>query len=314
VSPIVAVTDVRKLYGRVRALDAIDLEIGAGVTGLLGPNGSGKSTLFKLIAGQLHPDTGEIRVFGRDPRKDPAVFRALGLCPEQDKFYEEMSGEAFVAALTRLHGFSAADAAQRARAALARVGMAELAHKPIRAMSRGMRQRTKIAQAIAHDPALVLLDEPLNGTDPIARADLIALVRALGDEGRAVIVSSHVLHEVESMTREVILIRHGRLRAQGDITRLRALLADRPYRIRITVRAADGAPEPARRFAAALLGEARVRAAELIDADTLEITALDLDGAAQAIPALAERMGLVIHGFTSPDADLESLYRYLIQR
>jgi ABC-2 type transport system ATP-binding protein len=301
----IEVRGVTKMFGTVRALDEIDLDLGPGVTGLLGPNGSGKSTLLKLVSGQLRPDTGHVRVLGLDPFAEPEVFAKLGLCPEQDKFYEELSGEAFVIALTRLHGFPPREATERAHHALARVGMTEYMRKPMRAMSRGMRQRVKIAQAIAHDPPVVLLDEPLTGTDPVGRADLIALTRTLGQEGRCVVVSSHVLHEVEAMTHQVVLVRYGRLRAQGDIGRLRALLEDRPYRFRIRV------ARP-RELAAALVVLPHVRAAEVVKADALELTTTDLVALCRALPGEAARLGLVIEELGSPDADLESLYRYLI--
>lgn len=297
---------VSKMFGLVRALNEIDLELGPGVTGLLGPNGSGKSTLLKLFAGQLRPDTGEVRLLGRDPFEDPAAMSSIGLCPEQDKFYEDLPGHAFVEALTRLHGFSAAEARRRAQAAMERVGMSRDGGKPMRAMSRGMRQRTKIAQAIAHDPPVVLLDEPLNGADPVARADLVRLVRSLGEEGRCVVVSSHVLHEVEAMTHQIVLIRFGRLRAQGDFLRLRELIEDRPYRIRVE------APN-ARALAASLLALPHVRAAHVLEDTVLEVTTHDLDAACRDIPAVARSLELPLSRFTSPDADLESLYRYLMQ-
>ena len=297
---------VSKMFGPVRALNEIDLDIGPGVTGLLGPNGSGKSTLLKLFSGQLRPDTGEVRVMGRVPFDHPSIFRDLGLCPEQDKFYEDQTGISFIAALNRLHGYGAGEASDRARTALARVGMEVHGRKPIGAMSRGMRQRTKIAQAIAHDPQIVLLDEPLTGADPIARADLIALIEQLGDEGRCVLVSSHVLHEVEAMTHQVVLIRYGRLRATGDILRLRALLEDRPYRICVEV------PAP-RELAVGLLSQAHVRAVEVVGEHELELTTVDLDAACVDVPRLAAQMGMTVERFTSPDADLESLYRYLIE-
>lgn len=168
-----------------------------------------------------------------------------------------------------------------------------------------MRQRTKIAQAIAHDPPVVLLDEPLTGADPVARADLIALVRALGDEGRCVIVSSHVLHEVEAMTHEVIFIRFGRLRAHGDVFRLRGLL-DEPYRIDLTV------ADP-RALAARLLGAPAIASARVAGADRLHVTCTHLADAGRAIRAEAAALGLSLAAFSSPDADLESLYRYLME-
>lgn len=299
---------VSKMFGQVRALNDVDLAVGPGVTGLLGPNGSGKSTLLKLFSGQLIPDEGEVRLLGRDPFSEPAALRGLGLCPEQDKFYEELTGYAFVEALTRLHGFSARDAKARAQVALDRVGMGELGRKRIQDMSRGMRQRTKIAQAIAHDPPVVLLDEPLTGADPVARADLIALVRSLGAEGRCVVVSSHVLHEVEAMTHQVVLIRFGRLRAQGDIFRLRGCLTDRPYRIHLEV------DTGARAFAAALLAFEHVNRAEVLGPAAVEITTTDLEAAARDVPELARSLGRTLSAFTSPDADLESLYRYLVSQ
>jgi len=303
---MIAIEGVSKMFGLVRALDELSLEIGPGVTGLLGPNGSGKSTLLKLIAGQLKPDTGSIRVHGLDPFSNPEVFAGLGLCPEQDKFYEELTGERFVRILAQMSGMTGRQAKAAAATALARVGMSDHGAKRISAMSRGMRQRTKIAQAIVHDPQIVLLDEPLTGADPIARADLIALVEQLGAEGRCVLVSSHVLHEVEAMTHRVVLIRFGRLRARGDIRRLRALLEDRPYRIRLEVASPRG-------LAAVLISRPSVVSTEVVDERFLEVTTTDLDMASVEIPALAREHGHALASFSSPDADLESLYRYLVE-
>ncbi|MBL4686442.1 MAG: hypothetical protein JKY37_17740 [Nannocystaceae bacterium] len=169
-----------------------------------------------------------------------------------------------------------------------------------------MRQRTKIAQAIVHDPKIVLLDEPLTGADPIARADLIALVEQLGAEGRCVVISSHVLHEVEAMTHRVVLIRFGRLRARGDIMRLRALLEDRPYRIRLEV-------DSPRALAALLVTRPSVVATEIVASDVVEVTTTNLELASAEIPALAQQHGMTLRSFSSPDADLESLYRYLVE-
>lgn len=301
----ITVRGVSKLFGLVRALDEIDVEIGHGVTGLLGPNGSGKSTLLKLVTGQLKPDTGEVRVLGRDPFADPHAMISMGLCPEHDKFYEELPAQAFVAALVRLHGFGAKDSEQRAKDALARVGLASVMNKRLREMSRGMRQRVKIAQAIAHDPKVVLLDEPLTGTDPVGRADLIALVASLGAGDRTVVVSSHVLHEIEAMTHRVVVVRYGRLRAQGNIRRLRSLLDDRPYRIHVEL-------DQARTLATAMLQSPSVRAVAMLDARTVELTTVDLDGICDELPRTAASLGLVLVRMTSPDADLESLYRYLV--
>ena len=305
-SVVLEAQGVSKVFGQVRALNDVTLALGAGVTGLLGPNGSGKSTLLKLFSGQLTPDEGHVRLMGADPFREPAALRALGLCPEQDKFYEDLTGHEFVTALTRLHGYGASDAKARARRALDRVGMGELGRKRLRDMSRGMRQRSKIAQAIAHDPPVVLLDEPLTGADPVARADLIALVRELGSEGRCVVVSSHVLHEVEAMTHQVVFIRFGRLRAHGDILRLRTCLTDRPYRVEVET-------DDPRQLAARLIHLPHVLGTAVLDVGTVEVTTTDLDQACRDVPAAAAALGQTVHRFTSPDADLESLYRYLIR-
>lgn len=297
---------VSKLFGEVRALDNVDLRLGSGVTGLLGPNGSGKSTLLKLFAGQLLPDEGEVRLLGADPFSEAHSRRDLGLCPEQDAFYEDLSGLRFVEVLTRLHGHSAAKARALSEAAIEEVGMTAHAHKALRQMSRGMRQRIKIAQAIAHEPAVILLDEPLTGADPVARTDLVRLIRRLGAQGRCVLVSSHVLHEVQAMTHQVVLIRFGRMRAQGDVFRLRTLLTDRPYRVELTV-------DDARRYAAQIVESPHVLAASFgCGADQLELTLVDLEAALAELHRVAAAQGQTIRRISSPDTDLESLYRYLV--
>lgn len=296
---------VSKMFGAVRALNEINVTIGPGVTGLLGPNGSGKSTLLKLFSGQLKPDTGRVRLMGGDPIADPGVRRDLGLCPEQDRFYEDMTGRAFVRALTALHGLGTEEAAQATDWALKRVGMSENGSKPLGTMSRGMRQRIKMAQAIAHRPRVILLDEPLTGTDPVGRADLIQLVKELGEEGHCVVVSSHVLHEVEAMTNDVIFIRFGRLRARGDVFELRTLIEDRPYRLKIRV-------PHARQFAGELISSEAVRSVEVHGPDTCEITTVRLDECLPLVRQTSERLGSTIEQLTAPDADLQSVYEYLL--
>ena len=219
---IASFDNVAKWYGQVIGLVDVTTEIDPGVTALLGPNGAGKSTFLKLLTGQLVPSTGTVSLFDKDPFRSSGVYRQVGFCPEQDAFYEDMTGRKFVNYLTRLHGFGAADARRRADEAIERVGMSENAHRRIRTYSKGMRQRIKLAQAISHDPQLVVLDEPLNGMDPIGRRRVIDLVKEIGAEGRSVLVSSHILHEVEAMTRELLLLYQGRVLARGTIEHARA--------------------------------------------------------------------------------------------
>jgi ABC-2 type transport system ATP-binding protein len=296
---------VSKMFGAVRALNEVNLTVGPGVTGLLGPNGSGKSTLIKLFSGQLKPDTGQIHLMGGDPVTEQSVRRQLGLCPEQDRFYEDMTGRAFVEALTRLHGLSPKMAAKQTDWALGRVGMTAFGSKTLKDMSRGMRQRIKMAQAVAHQPKVVLLDEPLTGTDPVGRADLIQLIRDLGAEGHCVIVSSHVLHEVEAMTNDVIFIRFGRLRARGDVFKLRTLIKDRPYRFTIQI-------DQPRRFAQELLTATCIQSVEISGPAECEVTTTALVECVPLLREAAARLQLTIEGLSAPDADLESVYEYLL--
>ena len=215
---ILALKDVAKWYGPVIGLVDVSVEIEQGVTGLLGPNGAGKSTFLKLVAGQLRPSTGEVRVLGHDPFRTPAVFRKVGFSPEPDAFYEDMTGLGFVRFLTRLRGFSPSEAGRRAEEAVEQVGLTEAAHKRIGAYSKGMRQRIKLAQALAHDPEILILDDPLTGLDPVARRRIVELVRELGEQGRTILISSHVLHEVEAMTPRIVLLHQGRVLARLTIS------------------------------------------------------------------------------------------------
>src|SRR5262245_17672709 len=178
-TPVIEFDGVSKWYGNVIGLNKLTLKIPAGVTGLLGPNGAGKSTLLQLATGQLRPSQGTVRVLGQNVWDNPALKRHVGLCPEQDAFYEWMSGLDFVRTCARLTGFNGSAATKAAETAMARVGMTEHMNRAIRGYSKGMRQRTKIAQSIVHEPRVLFLDEPLSGTDPVARRDLIDVIRNL---------------------------------------------------------------------------------------------------------------------------------------
>src|SRR5262245_27399006 len=217
IKPIVVFHEVSKWYGNVIGLNKLTLRIPAGVTGLLGPNGAGKSTLLQLATGQLRPSQGAVRVLGQPVWDNPALNRHIGLCPEQDAFYEWMTGRDFVRTCARLTGLGRREAAGAAERALDRVGMTEHMNRPLRGYSKGMRQRTKLAQALVHDPRVLFLDEPLTGTDPVARRDLIDVVRELGAGGCSVLVSSHVLHEIQALTPRIVLLHRGRLVAEGHV-------------------------------------------------------------------------------------------------
>jgi len=236
-APVITAEHVSKWYGQVIGLNDVTVSVPAGVTGLLGPNGAGKSTLLKLVTGQLRPSKGDVRVLGEPIWRNPRLYFRIGFCPEQDAFYERMTGLEWVTALVRLNGFDerAADAA--ARRALETVELVDAADKKIGAYSKGMRQRVKLAQAIVHDPDLLILDEPLGGMDPIGRRKTIRLIREWGRQGRSVVVSSHILHEIEAMTSNILLINNGRILAEGDVHQIRDLIDEHPHTV--FIRAAD---------------------------------------------------------------------------
>jgi ABC-2 type transport system ATP-binding protein len=246
---------VTKFYGPVIGVNEISCRVGAGITGLLGENGAGKSTMLKLASGQLRPSLGEVRL-GEHSAWSTAAKRHLGYCPDIDKFYEEMTGREFVYAMVRLHGYSLREARDRTERALAEVGMTDRAHRRIAGCSHGMRQRIKLAQAIAHDPQLLLLDEPMNGIDPGGKRELCDLLVRYAARGKAILVSTHVLEDLETLADHILFIKRGRLIASGTVPEIREQLDDRPYTLQVAVR-------PLRKAAALL--------AELPEVQTLEV-------------------------------------------
>ena len=245
----IEVSRASKWFGDVVAVSDVSFEVRPGVTALLGPNGAGKSTMLRMLCGLTVPAQGSVRVLGADPRRDIAVRGRIGLVPQQESLFAEQRAVDFVTLAARLHGVQ--NPVDAARSALAKVEMDPDDTRQVRTYSKGMRQRVKVAQALVHDPHVVLLDEPLTGLDPRQRLQMIELIRNLGDSGRCVVVSSHVLDEVERLGSRVLVIAQGRLAAEGDFRAIRDLMDDRPHRIR--VRVAD-----ARRFAGALLEHAGV--------------------------------------------------------
>jgi ABC-2 type transport system ATP-binding protein len=242
---------VSKWYGSVPGVNDVSLDIGPGITSLVGANGAGKSTLLRLAAGQVRPDLGEVFVCGMSPLRSRAKSQ-IGYMTDSDRFYEDMSGRAFVMALAELHGYSTGEAQRRTRRALEQVGMSGRSEKPLRSYSRGMRQRIKLAQAILHEPSLLILDEPFAGIDPVGRQQFMRLFRELAALGCCLLVSSHELDELEKLTNHIVLMAHGKAVAAGSLTDVRDLLDHHPLTVQITV------TEP-RRLAALLwrLGDVR---------------------------------------------------------
>ena len=231
--PIIEAVELSKWFGEVVAVNHLDLEVAQGVTGLLGPNGAGKTTLIRLILGLYEPSRGTIRVYGEAPRNNLDVLRRIGYCPELDRFFENMTGLEFVRWLCRYSGMARLEADAAACRACEIVSMSHRMDDPITTYSQGMRQRIRIAQSIAHEPDLLILDEPMSGLDPEGREDMFALIRQLGESGRSVIVSSHVLYEIERVTSNIVLLHGGSILAQGTVRDIRELIDDHPHAVTI---------------------------------------------------------------------------------
>jgi len=293
-------------YGQVIALNDVTTTVGPGVTGLLGPNGAGKSTFLKLAAGQLAPSQGEVRVLGKPAWGSPELFHRVGTCPEPDAFWENLTGQQFLMALLRLTGFEEAECVRRAQAALEQVALTEARDRKIGGYSKGMRQRIKMAQALAHDPDVLLLDEPLSGMDPVNRRRTVDLVKRLGREGKTVLVSSHILHEVEAMTRRVLLIHNGRILAEGDVREIRDLMDEHPHTVALRAR------DP-RRLAQAVVGAPHVISLSFgAEGEWVTVQTARPDEFYAALPEAA--VGSGVTEMYSPDENLESVFRYLVAR
>jgi ABC-2 type transport system ATP-binding protein len=304
---MLSLMNASRWYGQVIGLNDVTCEIGPGVTALLGMNGAGKSTLMRMITGQIRPTTGEVRVFGEEPFANPNVYRRLGYCPEIDNFIEYMSGRQFVQHMGRLAGMTAAEAKARTQEVLLEVGMADRADRKIAGYSKGMRQRIKLAQAMIHHPDAILLDEPLNGLDPVGRREFLGLLADLAAQGKAILVSSHILFEVEQMTRSILLLHRGRLLAAGDLSVIRSLIDKHPHRVRIET------PTP-RDVAQRLVSLPYVLSVEVDPRGSgLELRTREPDAFYDRIPELILTEGLEIEGFSSPDNNLESIFRYLVE-
>ena len=303
---VVTTDHLSKWYGQVIGLNDITVNLGSGVTGLLGPNGAGKSTLLKLITGQLKPSKGSLQVLGESVWGNPAIFRRLGLCPEQDAFYDRMTGLEWLTALLRLQGYGDDAARKLALGALDQVDMSGAAGKRIGAYSKGMRQRVKLAQAIAHSPELLILDEPLSGMDPLARRKTIRLLRDWAASGKNVIVSSHVLHEIEALTSNILLMHNGRVLAEGNVHQIRDLIDEHPHTVCIR------AKHP-RDLARQLVAHDDLLSLKFEDDSVLVQTAKpDLFYARLTAMAAADGSGEILE-VTSPDDNLQAVFDYLVK-
>jgi len=306
-APIVAADHLSKWYGQVIGLNDVTVSVPPGITGLLGPNGAGKSTFMKLITGQLRPSKGEVTVLGEPIWKNPKLYFRVGFCPEQDAFYERMTGLEWVTALVRLNGYSEKEAGQAAEAALTSVDLMEAANKKIGAYSKGMRQRVKLAQAIVHDPEMLILDEPLSGMDPLARRRTMKMIREWARQGKSVLVSSHILHEVESMTSNILLINNGRILAEGNVHQIRDLIDTHPHTV--YVKAADP-----RGLAREFLTRAEVISLRFEPGAVIVETGKPDEFYSRLTELVAEGACGAVEEVSSPDDNLQAVFKYLVKQ
>jgi len=304
---IVATENLSKWYGQVSGLNDVTVTVPPGITGLLGPNGAGKSTFMKLITGQLKPSKGAVRVLGAPIWGNHELYRRIGFCPEQDAFYERMTGLAWITALVRLNGLGEDEARAAATRALEAVDLMDAAGKKIGAYSKGMRQRVKLAQALVHDPELLILDEPLTGMDPIMRRRTIRQIKDWARAGKSIVVSSHILHEVEAMTSNILLINNGRILAEGNVHQIRDLIDEHPHTV--FIRAQDP-----RALARTMLVDEGVISLRFEPGALVIETARPDAFYARLTDMAASGEGGVIEEVTSPDDNLQAVFKYLVKQ
>ena len=303
--PAVMLDHVSKWYGEVIGINDISLAIDGGVTGILGPNGAGKSTLFKILMGRLKPSKGTVRLFGIDPWKSTTPYRRIGYVSESERMYDWMTSLDFISTLARLHGMSRDEAVERSKHVLNFVGLEDVYHKEIGKYSKGMRQRVKIAHALVHNPDLIILDEPLHGCDPIARTSIMNVIRELGSQGKTVLVSSHILEEIERITEQIVILHNGKLLAIGNLHAIRDLLDQHPHRIVINC-------ENPRDLAGLFISSEPVYGVRFPDKGQLEIHTNNLSAAHDVLPSIIVKSEQKITSIENPDDNLDSLIGYLI--
>jgi ABC-2 type transport system ATP-binding protein len=303
--PIARLDRVSLLYGTTLALRDVSLELSAGTTGLLGPNGAGKSTLMRILVGLMRPSSGRVEILGgRTPFNDAATLRRIGYCPEHEHAYDGLSAIDFVRLMTELHGIAPGDAKKRAEVRLEQVGLTDAMNRLIGTYSKGMRQRAKLAQALANDPDLLVLDEPLTGCDPVSRARVLDVLEAEGKRGAAIVLSSHVLTEIEALTSRIVVVHRGEVLAEGDVHAIRALIDRHPHQVRI-----DCATP--RKLAQRLLAEPHVLAARVPAERTIIVETKQPDALYDLVPQLAEELSIEIDSLSSPDDNMAAVFRYL---
>ena len=304
-TPTIAVQSISKWYGNVVAVNDVSLRVYPGITGLLGPNGAGKTTLLHMIAGLARASDGEVTVLGQRVRNNPELYRRLGVMSEHEAVYGFYTGREFVQFAASLHGL--APSSDAISGAIAAVALTEVQDRPLRGYSRGMRQRMRLAVALVHDPEVLLLDEPLNGTDPRQRIEFQDLMRRLAAEGRTILISSHILEEVETLAERILLLVSGKLAAAGDFRAIRAKLDERPYSVRVVT-------SKPRSMAAALVEMEEVESVAVDDDGAIVVLSRNVAALQSSVPRLAKEMGIRLLRVEPLDESLESVFSYVVER
>ncbi len=301
---VIHAKDVSRSFGAVVALNSVTFDVQQGVTGLLGPNGAGKSTLLRVLTGELRPGLGVARVCGLQPFANPELYRHIGICPEQDALIDDLTGREFIALFLKLRGHEPEDAERRAVEWMERMGLEDAMNRRIRGYSKGMRQRTKLGFAFAHDPSVLFLDEPLTGLDPLWRHRIQNVVRDAADRGATVLFSSHVLHEVEQVTRDVVLLHRGRVAAEGNAREIREMIDRFPHRVHIDA-------DAPRKLATHLVAWDCVESV-LVRSDGVDVTTPRADVFYTALTEACSGQDLGVNGMSSPDDSLKALFDTLV--
>jgi ABC-2 type transport system ATP-binding protein len=304
-APVIRVTRVSRWFGSVVAVSDVTFDVAPGITGLLGPNGAGKTTLLRMITGQARVSSGAITVFDQPVRDNPPLYRRLGVMSEHETVYGFMKGRDFVAMMGRLRGVPDLDAA--VDRAIGLVDLADAQHRPMGTYSRGMRQRMRLAATLVHDPEILILDEPLNGADPRQRVHFQQLLKRLAAEGRTIVLSSHILEEVEQLAETVLLIVNGKLAASGGFRAIRAALNQRPYHVRVVC-------DAPRRLAAAVVSLASVDAVNLDPDGAIVVLSRNVRDLQIELPRLAQAASIGLRRVEPLDDSLESVFGYLVER
>jgi ABC-2 type transport system ATP-binding protein len=303
-STVITVENISKWYGSVVAVNDVSFSVEPGITGLLGPNGAGKTTLLKMIEGLASPSDGSVTIFGQSPRNNPDLYHRVGVMSEHEAVYGFYTGREFIEFSAKLHGLSAYQEA--ADLAIERAGMTEAQGRALGTYSRGMRQRMRLAAAMVHQPEVLLLDEPLNGTDPRQRIEFHDLMRQLASDGQTIVISSHILEEIETLADRILLMVSGKLAASGDYRAIRAKLDEQPYNVRVV------ADDP-RAMASALVELDSIESVSVADDGEVIVLSKNVELLQRSVARVARDRGIRLLRVEPLDESLESVFSYIVE-